>query len=633
MNRNVLVGSTLPAIFIFAGCGHLIFLNAKPISFDPCPSPVVIVEAPGDLDCNTATFSKRNASADAWYPVPVPQGAGEVTRRSGPKGARYCVFATRDGASPSDEALRAMGGSRDCPASGMMAGTTAGAAPTDLWKDLAESADRQALGVKDLASGEPWRGRFPASPDSVRVAVVDATPLPLDQPDNSLHGFAVSRVIGNIACDSLDDPRCKSLIVPYLALPLVPGPKGKNVPDLARGGFFGYLYQLADAIDQALTAWNPSQHKHLVINLSLGWDPIKFLPTDAGVKMVLGQLERASCMGALVITAAGNITGTEGPLLPAGYEGTREPSRLRCEQMGIPAPTHWSVATDDRYRPLVYAVGALDASHQRLPIMRHWGQPRLSAHGMAVPIPGKASPGSMVFTGTSMAAAVVSGVATVAWGQKPGADAHEIMKLVYDSTTPLDGGHQSNRARTDFCNNEPEGPCITWPVHRVSLCGVLKKGLGLGVSCEDARPDPQPAFSMGAGPSIPATSKIGAPCGISNCGQFVGPLSIQIPRGAVPQPGLGQCATCQLLVNASGTATLSGTPASVPPQPASYAFVRTWDEYWRAQDYSVPMPQAAGIEYSTSLAVPPGTRAATLNWSYQVAGGWATDVDSLIIKH
>ena len=170
------------------------------------------------------------------------------------------------------------------------------------------------------------------------------------------------------------------------------------------------------ALDAALAEWESAPGRsHLIVNMSLGWDPADTQGSGLKVKWMTQLLSRAYCEGALVIAAAGNRTGSEGAVFPAALESLAPPDAQQCGRLGYSL-----VGSSGSYRPLIHAVGAVDQYDQRLVLARPHGQPRLAAYGMQVVVPGQTATGFTIpQTGTSMSAAVVSGIAAAVWGARP----------------------------------------------------------------------------------------------------------------------------------------------------------------------------------------------------------------------
>jgi len=256
-------------------------------------------------------------------------------------------------------------------------------------------------------------------------------------------------------------------------------------------GELGSLGSLAHAVGQSVVEWkNRNRDWHLVINMSLGWDPAyEWIPepreplaetgeadtgaadtgaadtgaADTGfepatllpsgpydlplgfdpyamlvdsdtsmpapVQAVYASLAWAACQGALSIAAAGNNRGP------------------RCEQRGPMAPASWEVhsispeicdafgleLSPEQEGPLVYAAGGLDADRP-IANARLDSMPRRALHASLVNVP-NGHPESL--TGTSLASAALSAIAATLWSQQPRLSAAEIMQQIHDSGTPL----------------------------------------------------------------------------------------------------------------------------------------------------------------------------------------------------
>jgi hypothetical protein len=319
----------------------------------------------------------------------------------------------------------------------------------------------------------------------VRVAVVDSAVHPYGSTDSDTfrHGHVVDAIIAELSGLPATD------IHNYLALPLVNAlAPEENWQD---GGYFGTTGHLVAAVHAALDDWPLTSPERMVINLSLGWEPAQADPVANAA--VLAVLQRAACRGALVLAAAGNRNGTAaGPLYPARWEAVEPQVSMttsRCLSQGYPVPASSTVAPG---RPIVYGVGALDASSAPLPVTRLDSLPARVAYGVSFPVP---APGSMIATdgvmsGTSMATAALSGIAAATWGQNPpGTPGFALVKQLETSGDPtgLAAPASGNGAQA----------------RRVRLCRALT-GVPGAVPCPDDNvtlitpgpPDPtQPSFN------------------------------------------------------------------------------------------------------------------------------------------
>ncbi len=379
--------------------------------------------------------------------------------------------------------------------------------------------------------GTGWRSALPDTGGvATTVAVLDASPLEgtlrgraTPNEGRSGHGFAVGRVIRDLACPDLAAGGCFARVADRLALPLLPS--GQR--DTAGGGYFGAFSDVARAAMGSLALQARSAGGPLILNLSIGWAPDLLPATPAllgdvadpsaaapGPRAVFDALQLAACQGHLVIAAAGNaLPGPEagtGPLLPGGWE--RAPlTAAACARFGLPRPP-----ASTPYRPTLYAVGGIDADQQPLINARAGAEPRrvaFASHGLA-PYADPADPALLaagmpgpteVYTGSSMAAAVTSGVAAAVWAYRPGLAAADVMAALWQSGAPV--GRVA-----DVCAAPGGGPCGLSPASparavralslQSALCGACATGAGL---CP-------PVFALGCGgPPGPAPAAVAVP--------------------------------------------------------------------------------------------------------------------------
>ena len=332
----------------------------------------------------------------------------------------------------------------------------------------------------------------------VTVAVVDSAVHPFASPalDNSGHGRTMGRLIDDLACPA--GAPCPVQISNHLALQEV----GASKANPADGGFYGTRAQLAVAVQQALDGWvaavQSGRRSRSVLNLSVGWVSAldqnprgahgRTLPED----LVFQVLTRASCLGALMVAAAGNgaFTSTTGPIYPAGWEATPAPLPVACQRF---VDSNWPYAGDllvaDSYRPLVHAVSALDYHDQPLAIARPGSIPRLMAHGMAAITSDPIRPPqhTLLLTGTSVSSAIVAGAAAALWSHTPTLTAHGVADLLFTS------GVELPTVNTQLCL---AGGCAKRPA-RVSLCAAATALAGSRQACTTV------AFGAGRSADLP----------------------------------------------------------------------------------------------------------------------------------
>jgi hypothetical protein len=372
---------------------------------------------------------------------------------------RYCRYTWKDTSTPpsdlevsalvavlSDAAVDTVAA---VPQSGM--GELIGPTLTELWKDGIGYVEAENLG--DESDRAP-----------VFVAVVDNMPADPTIP-NDAHGESLARMIEDIACPG--GSPCAVEVQRVLGLPLV----SANEVDLTHGGYAGTYGQLAVGIMEAVRRWQvDAPESKLVINLSVGWnadidgreDPMAN-PT-APVDAIHDTLQYARCLGAVVVAAAGNDDGTctTGPLFPAAYEDEAAPSPARCAQFGI--------QTNAIDGPLVHAVAATRLGGGLLPSTREGGVPRLVATADHARAP---SADSQAYSGTSVAAAEVSGALALAWSYAPALSPAALVDALHRGGTPTG-------------NNAEFGLGLD-PVHQLEVCGALTEVCKLG-GCAFATP-------------------------------------------------------------------------------------------------------------------------------------------------
>lgn len=564
-----------------------------PVIVDPYDTPYAVVAAKSERDPCLVPSDPRGGGKPQWTPVwtlasrldGFAEARHQLTALRPPKPGvdGFCAYKWADPRSlPSRQDFQAIGAVPDRPLLAASAAPAAGmpSLPDTVSGPMLKLFDRLAGGAPRATTRQLMTGHLakakakPSMP--VKVAVIDATPTKkgLSSPDRTLHGFSVSRTIAHLACDDADSPACAEQVVAQLALPIVGASEGDTTEDFENGGRTGSFTHLYDAIERALDAWKPTE-QHLVINFSVGWDPVKADPGDANVERIKAQLERASCMGALIVAAAGNYSGSTGPVFPAAFEALKAPTGDACAKFKLDglAPVQSAKAAKvakgkaPPYAPLVHSVGAVDALDQRLLVNRRWGQPRLAALGVSVMVPGPAgTPYTPPLDGTSMSSAIVSGIAAAVWTARPDLDAAGVMQAIYEGGVKLDPGQPSHHAQTEYCQGEAYGPCRQWPVHRANLCGALAKALpGEKIACEVSPPGAAELPSWPAAPKA-AAAKPKQPCRLTECGVPQGPMVNQLAAGLVGQGSYGNCNSCTFQVpTAGGTMTLAGTPTVDPP--------------------------------------------------------------------
>lgn len=431
---------------------------------------------------------------------------------------------------------------------------------------LAESFRERIGDVKleqlDLPSG----GSANTSRADTIVGVIDTTPgwEGWKQSDaNSMHGVHMARIIDDIACPDSDS--CNVITESYLGLPRTP-----TGIDTVKGGFGGTHGDFAAAIVEAVDNWKNNHgglddvsgpndladRKPLILNLSAGWET-DLVGLSGGnepgrVLAVRSALEYASCHGALILAAVGNDAGhcTDGPLAPALWEENTAPSQARCIELGL--DTNVGGLPD---RPLVYGVTGLGAVNELMPGTRPLSNARIAAPASYVVALSDVDY-TVPLTGTSVAAAAASGVASLVWSFAPSLTPGEVMGLLYNSGEPL-------TLDADTHHHPTTAP----KVHRINACDAVQLAcdesptcaFNLGCTPGDGAPGLAAAFDLAtnAVPDTPSTVATLPP--FEHCPQVCGAYDATSPGDACadtasdplaayvfPQPPDPPCPVCTL---------------------------------------------------------------------------------------
>jgi hypothetical protein len=160
-------------------------------------------------------------------------------------------------------------------------------------------------------------------------------------------------------------------------------------------------------------------------------------------------------------------------------------------------------------------------------------------------------------SGTSMSAAVVSGIAAAVWASYPGRTSAEVERLLIEPAVMLREASPSS-ASSSLCNALTRGPTPKGPnlaaaecrqVRRASLCGSLAQAAGDRATCGPAANEASPASPpVGVAPlADPGTKE---PCIGSQAHACVYPDEYAIDSAEqpwlelAPQPGGNSCGTC-----------------------------------------------------------------------------------------
>ncbi len=469
------------------------------VGFDVMPpyvknSPSVLVKRQGPFKGDVACPSLGEWKGETLTTFTAPKSKATQV---------HCGYRWQSAQSPNYELLKDLGSPSFACDQPALSPTGAEALPADVWQSLRDLHRQRTGWVPGLASQKP---------NPVRVAVLDSAVFPYDDDRRELygHGRAVGRTIADLACVDPGSAQCAQQIRNYLTLDRV---HLEAPPDRERGGYYADFQGLATQIHAALNDWvADGGAEPLVMNLSLGWDKrhvpylndFRDLRTDPGdcprdepallEEVVQVALERASCLGALVVAAAGNEDNPgydRGPFLPAGWEAlpaVEDPAR--CASFLPPGWTRGAAnpsPSSAAYRPLVFAAMGAGQGHLILGNSRAEGKARLAGAGMGVVTSESRSGGpshTMTLSGSSMAAATVSGVAAAAWAVNRNVDSFQVMQWLYDTgfTTLLYTGAVD---LLDFSNADFARPgCVDHTCRRtrsVQFCqAVSAAGVALG---------------------------------------------------------------------------------------------------------------------------------------------------------
>lgn len=276
----------------------------------------------------------------------------------------------------------------------------------------------------------------------VRVAFLDTHPTTSDFSSRrsehcaSGHGDFLRHLARALTCER---NQCMTKITTQLALPIQRFDRDRLAETLISekcGGYIGSFEHLTAAINKEVSAWSTeneglpdSQKIHLILNLSLSWSGADFSRSADSYCDVYLALANAASKGALIIAAVGNDRSG-----PGSEDGARLPARWATEP---PVPGECPEAPLPLTVPLLYAVGGLRSDNQPLAnLQRPNSMPELAAyadHAALGPFIALPSWQTSTYTGTSVAAAVVSSIAAVVWHENHGLSAQEVIELVRSS--------------------------------------------------------------------------------------------------------------------------------------------------------------------------------------------------------
>ncbi len=527
---------------------------------------------------------------------------------SAPELSRFCLY-TRDRSSQSDgpfSDLRPQPGVLDIGVPGLeLIYDPVVLAPAGTQPDLAEGLARR---FRQFAGQPDWESGAPSVLTVVpRLALIDSSPLLPAAPQvpnayteagRGPHGFLLAQLVRTLACPGFDTESCLVDLTSRPALdfgtPPFPGVIDPSEPDAAWQGSWGTTGALAQAIFAEVKAWRAEANpRPLVINLSVAWHPYftgsifdgievgaegdrvagrrgeqtvfdwsklrrsAFNPDVDAVYLALGW---ARCHGALVIAAAGNrtagVTGTDGPMLPAGWASMPGSLMPDCTALGVDGPP-----PDLSSMPLLYAVGAVDADLEDLEVSRPNSRPPFLAYGDHAVSERGVNEDDAPLTGTSIASIVVSTTAALAWAQQPELTPAQLMQQLYDAATPVaaaDGPFVDIEpiVLPSFSGGAPDS------AHLIETCKTLQKFGGRWPCVSDVLAELPAPIVDAATPSVveDLSKELAMPaCGATHAIRYSAGLvwptdrvlcpaeqyfSPQISPWVYPQPQGGECPFC-----------------------------------------------------------------------------------------
>jgi len=455
------------------------------------------------------------------------------------------------------------------------------------------SSFRSAGGL--VASGVPDAGVHNGVTGPAYVAVIDSVGFGdgesthVGSDPRMHHGLAMGEFIGDTRCPNGEagcrEKRFFAQAFPYSAI---------SPQALPGGGPLGSIGSLAHAIGEALVRWQQSEKlkgSPLVLNMSVAWDP-RFgsdvtapgseaghwkrliTPSDqvpATVQAVHAALVYAACLDALSFAAAGNNAGApceeQGAMAPALWERYPAPDAAACKQIfeRVMPRRAGEASFPTGVASLVYAVGGVVASGAPIPIARPGSTPSRVLMAFAG-VAGTGAQQTDVWTGTSVATALASGIAGLLWSHQRTLTPAQVVAVI-DSSGTMGPAQEmlSGIKRSRF---------VTGHGSFTRLCALR------GGACTNPYLPPQlnplgaalgPALAATAGPmSLAAVTPLGCTLRSQQCGLATADVLECGPAGPTalapastpepwlrPQPAIPMCAVCPVR---SGRIRLSLNP-------------------------------------------------------------------------
>lgn len=395
------------------------------------------------------------------------------------------------------------------------------------------------------------------------------------------HGLAMAEFVHTVRCPN-DEVGCREPQFHAQAFPYV----RTSLQVQGGGGPLGSIGSLAHALGEAVIRWRAvDPHAPLILNMSVAWDPTygagltapnqeaqhtdllvtPSMSVPATVQAVHAVLVYAGCLDALAIAASGNNTGAPceqpGAMAPAMWERYPMPNADLCQKLfdqPLPERRKGDEKVESAASSLVYAAGGVTADGLPIPIARPESTPpRVVLAFQAVVGAGQRQ--TDAWTGTSVAAATLSGLAAAIWTHHPALTPSQVIGLITRSGEQTDlpvaspaGGEArlitGHAAFERLCATRSDGAACTNPY----VPAVLFEGTSPGVGTSNN-------LNAGLQCTATATSCGDATVMIHECNEAgTPPADVPAPSPWLrPQPDIPYCPYCPVR---GGKLTLSLNP-------------------------------------------------------------------------
>lgn len=405
-----------------------------------------------------------------------------------------------------------------------------------------------------------------------RMYLIDTIPESLidqDKAPNEPHGLKLRELAQGILCDAPFN-LCPVDFINVLGLPRVAPDK----VDLQAGGSFGSLMDLARGINEATEDQKQSKGGPWVLALAVGWEPLGAYgkaasgtaistllsseDTPADVQAVLAVLTRAWCEGAVIVAAAGNITGEaceQGPAIgPAFFHDLEPLDGAQCESMGFGAGVAETA-------PLL--LSATGVGFDGLPLANSRGDVpgALAAQGATF---SAVSGASAMMIGSSVATIAMASAVAALWTVRPAMSRQDMFASLRDFDASSKTGVDICRVIRAVCPKNGSSGCMEL------VCSESAEAIDVAKEQVDALLTNPAKFTLGPDYASPAQST--SACGQTSVFPFV--KLPDVSSGPVlpwvkPQPTRPYCPTCfaKLHADALNKVTVDLSLASLPPSP------------------------------------------------------------------